>query len=423
MPDETTLPAGVLEKSPPGAFIDACREAPDHLVYFLLNVGDGDTQLLVLPAESNDRRGGQPVLPEERSRTARITRRMIIVDVATTRKLPALISALVDAGIVPDVDDNGTRLFPVVVATHPHDDHLGGMPEFIRRFGDQVVDFWDPGFYHTSGAYTETMVALEANQRIDRMQPTSGTVRFVGALKLTVLTPGVSLKSRFDTYGVNVNDASISLKVSFPAARIAQMPVRGHEEPGAPQDRKYLRLTEPWSLLLGGDAQTTAWAQATLDFPELKQEGSPLAEELRAAHGIDQLRAQIVKMPHHASKHGVNLELIERIKPWAVLVSSVGGGGKYNFPHRLAVEAAREGMQPSTTRTPRRRPDNELGIHYTGGLEDLGSGKRRPLGSIAIMIPPRRGAKPTLWRFLDGPRDDIVLKDARRMPYLRKTKA
>jgi beta-lactamase superfamily II metal-dependent hydrolase len=418
MPDETTLPAGVLEKSPTGAFLDACRDAPDHLLYFLLNVGDGDTQVLVLPAERTGRGGDgeQPVLPGERSRSAR---RMIIVDVATTRKLPALIGALTDEGIVSELDHG---LFPVVVATHPHDDHLGGMPEFIRRFGDQVVDFWDPGFYHTSGAYTETMVALEANKRIDRMQPTSGTVRFIGAVKLTVLTPGVSLKSRFDTYGINVNDASISLKVSFPAARIAQLPARGNDETDRPQDRRYLRLTEPWSLLLGGDAQTTAWAQATLDFPELKQEGSPLARELRAAHGTDQLQAQIVKMPHHASKHGVNLELIERIKPWAVLVSSVGGGGKYNFPHRLAVEAAREGMQPSTTRSARRRPDNELGIHYTGGSEDLGSGKKRPLGSIAVMIPPRRGAKPVMWRFMDGPRDDIVLKDARRMPYLRRVK-
>jgi beta-lactamase superfamily II metal-dependent hydrolase len=418
MPDDTTLPAGVLEKSPPGAFIDACHDAPDHLLYFLLNVGDGDTQVIVLPAEHTGRAGGgeQPVLPGEQARTVR---RMIIVDVATTRKLPALISALADTGILPDID--GAGLFPVVVATHPHDDHLGGMPEFIRRFGDKVVDFWDPGFYHTSGAYTETMVALEANKRIDRMQPTSGTVRFIGAVKLTVLTPGVGLKNRFDTYGINVNDASISLKVSFPAARIAQLPARGHEN-GGPQDRRYLRLTEPWSLLLGGDAQTTAWAQATLDFPELKQEDSLLARELRVARGTDQLQAQIVKMPHHASKHGVNLELIERIKPWAVLVSSVGGGGKYNFPHRLAVEAAREGIQPSTTKSARRRPDNELGIHYTGGTEDLGSGKRRPLGSIAVMIPPRRGAKPTMWRFMDTPQDDIVLKDARRMPYLRKTR-
>lgn len=185
-----------------------------------------------------------------------------------------------------------------------------------------------------------------------------------------------------------------------------------------PDDRKYLRLNDPWSLLLGADAQTTAWAQATVDFPELKQmENSALARELEAARGSDYLRAQIVKMPHHASKHGVNIELIERIQPWAVLVSSVGGGGKYNFPHRLALEAVREGIQPSTTRGTSHKPDYELGIHYTGGSEDAGEGKTRPLGSIAIMIPPRRQAKLQLWRFMDRPQDNIALETARRMRY------
>jgi beta-lactamase superfamily II metal-dependent hydrolase len=403
MPDETLLvPSGVLEDSPPGAFVEACRKAPDHLLYFVLNVGDGDTQLLVLP-------------PDKAADGSPGPRRMIVIDVATTRKLPALVDALHAAGIIPTVEAAG--LFPVVVGTHPHDDHIGGMPEFLRRFGQQIEDFWEPGYYHPSGAYVETMVALEDKPGVDRMQPASGTVRFIGPVKITVLTPGVGLKTRFDTYGVNVNDSSISLKVSFPATRIVQIPTPRDR----PDDRRYLRLNDPWSLLLGADAQTTAWAQATVDFPELKAlRNEALARELRAVRASDYLEAQIVKIPHHASKHGVNLELIERIQPQAVLVSSVGGGGKYNFPHWLAVEATREGMQASTTKGTPHRPDHELGIHYTGGLEDLGGGKTRSLGSIAIMIPPRRGAKPRLWRLMDRPGDNIALESARQMPYLRK---
>ena len=83
---------------------------PDDLVYFLLNVGDGDTQLILLPE-------------------VRGLRQAIVVDVATRGKLPALIEDLEAVGLFPE----GTR-FAVVVGTHPHDDHIGGMPEFIDRF-------------------------------------------------------------------------------------------------------------------------------------------------------------------------------------------------------------------------------------------------------------------------------------------------
>src|SRR5687768_5910340 len=100
-------------------------EEPDALVYFLLNVGDGDTQLLVLPPDSNDR-----------------VRRLVIVDVATTRKLPALIESLhqvqvpTDAGgTQPLIQEPGSPgQIRLVVATHPHFDHIGGMSELFETY-------------------------------------------------------------------------------------------------------------------------------------------------------------------------------------------------------------------------------------------------------------------------------------------------
>jgi beta-lactamase superfamily II metal-dependent hydrolase len=392
------LPSGELEPEQEGAFIEVCRDHPDHLVYFALNVGDGDTQLVLFPADANGRR------------------KAMVVDVATTRKLPALYEALAANEILPPESDVS---FCVVVATHPHDDHLGGMPELIARFQDRIQEYWEPGYYHPSGAYLETMVALEDVGTIQVTQPAGGMTRFLDKVKVTVLSPGIGLRSRFDSYGVSINDSSITLKIEFPAARVSELPAEGGEET---RNRAYHRLRDPWSIILGADAQTTSWGQVTLDFPQLhRQHNAALYRELRAAQGTDPLRAHVFKVPHHASKHGVNLELVERIEPSMVIISSTGDGAKYHFPHSLAVEAIREGLQPSTSKRQERKSDHALGIHYTCARLAEGSGEdarpTQPLGSIGLLFSPRRGDRPRMWRFLDESREPIDLKRAREVSH------
>ena len=136
-----TLPAPVPASSFHSGDFVADVDAEDA-VYFLLNVGDGDTQLIVLP----EFRG---------------VRRALVVDVATTVKLPGLIEELAATTLFAV----GSR-FSIVVGTHPHDDHIRGMPEFIDRFGDLIDEYWEPGYYHPTRAFFETMRALE-----DRRDP------------------------------------------------------------------------------------------------------------------------------------------------------------------------------------------------------------------------------------------------------------
>jgi beta-lactamase superfamily II metal-dependent hydrolase len=350
-----------------GDFLDDV--APEDLVYFLVNVGDGDAQLIVLPTEPDGRR------------------RALVVDVGSRRKLPALVESLIESDVLTRRED----LFPVVVGTHPHEDHIAGMPEFLDRFGDVVREYWEPGYYHPSPSYMETMRALEDHPGIQHTQPTSGLTRFVGPVRVVVLAPTISLRNRFDSYGVTINNASIALKIEFPASRVEQ---RG-------SDRHYLRIRRTQGLVLGADAQTLSWGQVMSDFAELRPSDSPVAKQLRMALGADPLRAHVFKVPHHASKHGVNLELVELIKP-ALSLISCAAEGRYHFPHTVAQESVREALEAIATTGAAHRPDHELGIHYTGSTDTDGG----HLGSIAVVMSPS-GRKRSLWRFGDRPEEPL----------------
>jgi glyoxylase-like metal-dependent hydrolase (beta-lactamase superfamily II) len=392
--------------APPGALVQAVLDDPTALVYFLVNVGDGDTQLLLLPPDSNDD-----------------LRRLVVVDVATAGKLPALIEAL-HAVQLPSAPGEDRRLIEapgspgqirLLVATHPHADHIGGMCDLLRRYnnaGGCIDQFWEPGYFFPSPTFHQLMTQLETSPWIRRLQPTSGTTCYFDTVKITVLGPGVGLRTRFDTYGVDVNDASITLMVEYPAVQMY-----AETDPGRDRQNRRMISRRNWRLLLGADAQFTSWAQATVDFPDLKQTQNPvLAKELDAARSNrDYLSADVFKLSHHASKHGVSLELMERAGASYTLVSSVSGGGSYNFPHALAMDAAREARQAIAKSGARRQTDHDLGIHATGGV--LAGRAQQPLGSIAVLIPqhPRPTGRLRLFRLLDEPRARIDLAGAREV--------
>ena len=364
---------------PAGGFVESV--APEQLVHFVLNVGDGDTQLLLLPAE--ERRKGVS------------TRRAIVVDVVPHEKLETLIGVLQQRGLL---DTEGTPL-ELVVATHPHADHIAGMGSFLKAQAAQIRAFMEPGYVMASASYHRMMDALGETE-IDHMQPSGGTVRFIDQAKVTVLAPGIGLKNRFDSYGVDPNNSSIVLKIDFPARR--------YYIPG--KDGSFENLPGGATLLLGGDAQTLSWSQVLVDNPQLAADKSAVAEALRKARGVEPLKADVFKVAHHASKHGINLELVEEVAPAVSLISSVDGGGKYNFPHRVALEELREGLEKTTSSGAPHSPDYELGIHLTAGRED--DDERTPLGTIAVVVPPSgRGLK--VWRFGDTLEADVELDAGR----------
>jgi hypothetical protein len=127
------------------------------------------------------------------------------------------------------------------------------------------------------------------------------------------------------------------------------------------------------------------------------------------ALGADPLRAAVFKVSHHGSKHGISLELVELIQPAISLISSVGGGGQYRFPHLVSQEAIREGLEPTTTSGRAHKKDWELGLHYTSATDTAGA----MLGSVGLVLSPT-GRKRHLWRFGDDV-DQVVDLQAGRL--------
>ena len=397
----TAIPANRLDPADPDAFFDLCA-APNNLIHFLLNVGDGDTQLVLLPRIGDE------------------ARRAVVVDVSGGQKakLPALVATLQQAGLLaPPQADNSTpahrKAFPIVVGTHPHDDHIGGMAGFIDLFRFDIASYWDAGYYLPSGAFIETMEALEQNPHIAWAQPASGLSQFLDDVRILVLGPGITLKHQYDSYGVDPNNASIALKFEYPYKRVQVRSERVASAAVSQQEqlsgRLYAKVRSVKSLVLGGDAQAREWAQIQADHPRLESKFSPVFSELKMARGIEPLTATVFKVSHHASKRGIYLELLEALNPRISLVSSVGGKGKHGFPHDVAQDAIREAKEKIAKTGAARSDDHQLNIYYTSDTRAGGTS----LGTIATVIPASGSVQ--LWRFEDQRAELVDLNKARRL--------
>jgi hypothetical protein len=360
----------------------AASDAAD-LVYFLCNVGDADAQLVLLPKSP-----------------ATGFRQAVVVDAGKSGKLPPLIRDLVAAGLVAPDGPGARGSIALIVATHPHADHVDGMGELIDAFeGDErIAEFWDPGYWHTIDSYHEMMAAIARQAHIVYAQPTSGFRRWIGTSAITVLSPSVQLRNRFDTYGTDINDSSISIRIEAPATRVTR------DDDG----QRLVRQTSS-RLVLGADAQTLSWSFVLSDFPFLSVPVSDQGRLLDVGSGVDVLRADLLKVSHHGSKHGVNLELVERMSPRLTLVSSVPGPGKYGFPHTVAQELIREALQATAgSNSTTRSDDADLNIFYTADTDD--GAPAAPLGTIGVLL--RKGV-PSVWRFGDRPEQTVDLTTGR----------
>lgn len=172
----------------------------------------------------------------------------------------------------------GVAAIDLVLLTHPHEDHLGGLAAVVRSC--RIGMFMDAPFRHPSPAYERLVEALAAREVTVRQAERGRTIDIGGGARITLLTPPDPpiADSRSD---VNANGVVARLEYRSVVALFA---ADAEEE------------TERWLL------------------------------ESRA-----QLAAQILKVAHHGGRHSSTTAFLRAVAP-QVAVISVGAGNQYGHP-------------------------------------------------------------------------------------------
>jgi beta-lactamase superfamily II metal-dependent hydrolase len=368
--------------------------APSDVGIFFLNVGDGDAIVIRFREEFDEPTFG-------------------IIDSFRGDKTIALIRAL-------SVGRGDSVRIRFVCATHPHLDHIAGLRTVLTTFKGQVQEFWDSGFRFTGTTYRNVIEEVErqgAEDGLRLLRPTSGFEFFHAGAALTILSPSITLRNRYDTYGVDINNASVVLRLTYPVRPPSDDYPETDGEPPAGD-----AAPSSSTVIFGGDAQSDAWGQVLQEFPHLDPDARQWARAIGAKSGRTPLRCDLFKVSHHFSKRGINLELIERLgdagrgfpskgPPYLVGSCATDAESQYGFPHAVTQDLLREVRDPQAQAGGAHPDDDQLGIHYTA--QRLAGIPAAAAGSIAYVM--KADGKANLYRLGDGIDQDVDLSLAREI--------
>lgn len=203
-------------------------------------------------------------------------------------------ACLIDAGpkdarqnLVQDLRSYGVSQLDLLVMTHPHADHVGGMQAVLQNFDVQTLLTPDLSETDVTGQTQRTLqTAQECGVPVETAY--TGQQYTIGTGTLTVLLPGVDA----DTAGSDdaINDMSLCLR--FEAGN--------------------------FTFLDTGDAE--------------RNEEAALAEQYPF-----RLRSTVFKAGHHGSSTSNTQTLLWQVQPQLV-VASCGLNNDYGHPHREVIQ-------------------------------------------------------------------------------------
>lgn len=204
-------------------------------------------------------------------------------------------AVLVDTGTETAAVDGclsrlGIHALPLVVISHLHADHMGGLVAVLR---DRAVGAVALGPAHPPGWAFDRVRRVAGERHVPVLELRAGQRLGWPALLLEVLAPSSMAQPVDAEDGTDVNNTSVVIRAHTPGGRI----------------------------LLTGDVELLA--QANL-----------------ISSGAD-LRAEVLKVPHHGSRY-TSAAFLAAVRPRLALVS-VGAGNTYGHPNATLLASLRAG--------------------------------------------------------------------------------
>ncbi|EDS77674.1 ComEC/Rec2 family competence protein [Clostridium massiliodielmoense] len=174
----------------------------------------------------------------------------------------------------------GVKKLNYVIATHPHDDHIGGMPYIIESFS--IDKFLAPKATNNTTSFKKMITELQKNNLKISSTKAGTYIPLDHKLSCFVVAPKNS------TYK-NLNNYSIVLKITY----------------------------NNTSFLFCGDAEN-------------------LSEDEILSSGYN-ITSDVLKLGHHGSKTATNNNFLEEVNP-KVAIISCGKGNDYGHPHKETLK-------------------------------------------------------------------------------------